>query len=162
MKNKLITAFEQRIFAKRKNHPSFRAGDTIRVAYKVQEGADKAKHRVQFFEGVVIRNRHGGVDATFTVRKIGANSIGVERVFPLYSPLVDNIEVIAAGVVRRARLYYLRDLSGKAARIRSRFHGGRKNSVVVPGSDQVAEEVVPEVAAPTPAAAAHAAKAEKK
>lgn len=148
MKNKLITAFEQRIFAKKKNHPTFRTGDTVRIAYKVQEGADKTKHRLQFFEGVVIRNRKGGVDATFTVRKIGANGIGVERVFPLYSPFVDNIEVIASGIVRRSRLYYLRDLSGKAARIRSRFHGGRKSMVMVPGADQVAETVVPETAAP--------------
>ena len=147
MKNKLISAFEQRIFAKRKKHPSFRAGDTVRVGYKVQEGADKTKFRLQSFEGLVIRNRGGDVDATFTVRKIGANGVGVERVFPLYSPFVDQIDVLASGVVRRARLYYLRDLSGKAARIRSRFHG-RKTQVIIPGADQVPEEVVPEIAAP--------------
>lgn len=151
MKNKLITAFENRIFAKRKKHPTFRAGDTVRIAYKVQEGADKTKFRTQSFEGVVIRNRHGGVDATFTVRKIGANGVGVERVFPLYSPFVDKIDVLASGIVRRSRLYYLRDLSGKSARIRSRFSGGRKGEVIVPGADQVPEDVVPETAAPAEA-----------
>src|SRR4051812_2736323 len=91
MKKKLISAFEARVFAKRKKHPTFRTGDTIRIGYKVQEGADKTKFRVQSFEGVVIRNRRGGVDASFTVRKIGANGVGVERVFPLYSPFVDKI-----------------------------------------------------------------------
>jgi large subunit ribosomal protein L19 len=135
MKNKLITAFEQRVYAKRKKHPEFRTGDTVRINYKVQEGAEKGKFRVQQFEGVVTRYKKGTAGSTFTVRKIGANGVGVERVFPLFSPYVDGIEVIASGIVRRARLYYLRDLSGKSARIRSRFHG-RKSMLEVPGSDQ--------------------------
>lgn len=150
MKNSVITAFEQRVFAKRKKHPEFRTGDTVRISYKVQEGADKAKFRTQIFEGVVTRFKKGTADSTFTVRKIGANSIGVERVFPLYSPFVDGIDVIASGIVRRARLYYLRDLSGKSARIRSRFHG-RKGALAVPGADQApVDPDTIELAPPTP------------
>lgn len=137
MKNRLISAFEQRMFAQRKQHPEFRAGDTVRVSYKIQEGADKSKFRLQSFEGVVIRHKRGTVDSSFTVRKIGANGVGVERVFPLYSPFVDNIDVLASGIVRRSRLYYLRNLAGKAARIRSRF-GGRAG-VSVPGAENVSE-----------------------
>jgi large subunit ribosomal protein L19 len=118
MKNKLITQFEQRVFKDRKQHPTFRPGDTIRVSYKIQEGADKNKFRLQQFEGVVTRYRKGTAEASFTVRKIGANGVGVERCFPLYSPFVENVDVIASGIVRRARLFYLRDLAGKAARVR--------------------------------------------
>ena len=161
MKNKLIQAFEDRVFAKRKKHPSFRSGDTIRLSYKVQEGADKTKFRTQMFEGVVIRNHRGGVAATFTVRKISANGVGVERTFPLYSPYIDKIDVLASGVVRRSRLFYLRDLSGKSARIRSRFHG-RKAMVMVPGADQVVEDVVPELSGPTEAEKKAAEKAAEK
>jgi large subunit ribosomal protein L19 len=135
MKNQLISQFEQRVFKDRKKHPSFRTGDTVRISYRIQEGADKTKFRIQQFEGVVIRYRKGTADSSFTVRKIGANGVGVERCFPLYSPYVDGVEVVASGVVRRARLFYLRDLAGKAARIRSRF-GGRGKMLVVPGSDQ--------------------------
>jgi len=135
MKNSLITAFEQRVYSQRKQHPEFRAGDTVRVMYKIQEGADKAKFRIQPFEGVVIRYRKGTVDSSFTVRKIGSNGVGVERCFPLYSPYVDSIDVVASGIVRRARLYYLRDLAGKAARIRSHFHG-RRSFIEVPGAGQ--------------------------
>lgn len=134
MKNSLITSFEKRVFASRKLHPTFRTGDTVRINYKLQEGADKTKFRIQTFEGVVIRYKKGTAESTFTVRKIGASGIGVERVFPLYSPYIDGIEVVASGIVRRARLYYLRDLAGKAARIRSRFHG-RKAMVAVPGAE---------------------------
>lgn len=144
MKNSLITAFEKRVFAQRKQHPTFRVGDTVRVNYKVQEGADKAKFRIQPFEGVVIRYRKGTAESTFTVRKIGANSIGVERNFPLYSPYVDSVDVIASGIVRRARLYYLRQLEGKAARIRSR-HYGRKSLIEIPASPSTTSaEVVAE------------------
>ena len=150
MKNKLIMQFEQRVFSNRKKHPEFRSGDTVKVNYKIQEGADKTKFRIQSFEGVVIRNRGGEPDASFTVRKIGANSVGVERTFPLYAPQVDSIDVIASGIVRRSRLYYLRDLAGKAARIRSRFHG-RRTLVAVPGADQATDEQAQaEVAPATP------------
>ncbi len=140
MKNSIITAFEQRVFKARKKHPEFRTGDTVRIMYKIQEGADKAKFRLQSFEGVVIRFRKGTADSTFTVRKIGANGVGVERCFPLYSPYLDTVDVLASGIVRRARLYYLRDLAGKAARIRSRFHG-RKTLVAIPGAENVPQDM---------------------
>lgn len=96
--------------------PEFRPGDTVRVHVKVTEGA---RERIQVFEGVVIARKHGGVNETFTVRKI-SNGVGVERIFPLHCPTVDKIEVKRLGKVRRAKLYYLRDLSGKAARIKER------------------------------------------
>ena len=94
--------------------PDFRVGDTIRVHVKIVEGE---KERIQPFEGVVIRKKRGGIRSTFTVRKI-SYGIGVERVFPLHSPRLDRIDVISHGKVRRANLFYLRGLKGKAARIR--------------------------------------------
>ncbi len=128
MRNSIITQFEQRVFKDSKTHPKFRPGDTLRVNYRIEETAKGAegekKFRLQVFEGVCIRYKKGTVDSTFTVRKIAANSVGVERVFPMHSPFVDSIEVLAGGRVRRSRLYYLRDLSGKAARIRSRRLAG--------------------------------------
>lgn len=160
MKNSTITAFEQRIFKARKQHPEFRTGDTVRISYKIQEGADKTKFRLQQFEGVVIRYRKGTADSSFTVRKIGANGVGVERCFPLYSPYVDTIDVIASGIVRRARLYYLRDLAGKAARIRSRFHG-RKTMVAIPGAENVPEDMSQVELAPAPTEEAKADEAPK-
>ncbi|MFK7824019.1 MAG: 50S ribosomal protein L19 [Oligoflexales bacterium] len=124
MKNKLITQFEERVFPKTKTHPKFRPGDTVRVNYKVEETGKSTdgekKFRIQAFEGVCIRFKKGTVNSSFTIRKVGANSVGVERIFPICSPYVDSIEVLAGGRVRRSRLYYLRELSGKAARIRSR------------------------------------------
>lgn len=159
MKNSLITSFENRLFAQRKVHPTFRTGDTIRVSYKLQEGTDKAKFRIQSYEGVVIRFKKGTVGSTFTVRKIGANGIGVERTFPLYSPHVAAVDVLASGIVRRARLFYLRDLAGKAARIRSRFHG-RKIMTAMPGAENVPEDMskVELASIPEPAAKAAPAK----
>jgi large subunit ribosomal protein L19 len=96
--------------------PEFNPGDTVRVHVRVVEGD---KHRIQVFQGVVIARRGGGTRETFTVRKI-SGSIGVERIFPLHSPNVDKLEVIRRGKVRRAKLYYLRNLRGKAARIEER------------------------------------------
>lgn len=93
--------------------PDFEAGDTIAVHTKVKEGD---KERIQVFEGVVLKRKGGGINQTFTVRKI-SNGIGVERVFPLHSPSIDKIEKLKSGKVRRAKLYYLRNLKGKAARI---------------------------------------------
>ncbi len=142
MRNSIIEAFEKRNIQKIEKLPAFRSGDTVRVYYKIQETAvieprgvkgvkgvketkdtkDK-KVRIQHFEGVVIRYKKGVVNGTFTVRKIGAGGIGVERVFPLYSPTITKVEVKARGIVRRSRLFYLRQLSGKAARIRSKFGG---------------------------------------
>lgn len=98
----------------RKDLPAFRAGDTVRVHVKIKEGD---KERIQAFEGAVIRIRKGGINSTFTVRKISFGQ-GVERIFPLHSPIIDRIEVTRAGRVRRAKLYYLRNLKGRAARIR--------------------------------------------
>lgn len=96
--------------------PDFRAGDTLRVHAKIVEGD---KERIQVFEGICIRRSSGGVRASFTVRK-NSYGVGVERTFPLHSPRIDRIEVKSRGVVRRSRLYYLRDLTGKKARIRER------------------------------------------
>ncbi|TCS79210.1 50S ribosomal protein L19 [Tepidibacillus fermentans] len=96
--------------------PEFRPGDTVRVHVKVIEGQ---RERIQVFEGVVIKRRGSNVSATFTVRKV-SYGVGVERTFPLHSPKIDKIEVIRRGKVRRAKLYYLRNLSGKAARIKER------------------------------------------
>ncbi|MBW2614573.1 MAG: 50S ribosomal protein L19 [Deltaproteobacteria bacterium] len=96
--------------------PDFRAGDTVKVHAKIREGE---KERIQIFQGVVIRKRKGNTGATFTVRKV-SYGIGVERIFPLHAPFVDKIEVLTRGKVRRSRLYYLRKLRGKAARIKER------------------------------------------
>jgi len=112
--NKVMNAVSEYI---REDLPNFRSGDTINVGVKVIEGA---KSRVQNFEGVVIaKSSGGGLDKTFTVRKI-SNGVGVERIFPLNSPNIESIKVLKKGKVRRAKLYYLRDLKGKAARIKER------------------------------------------
>lgn len=100
----------------RKDLPNLEIGDTVRVHTKIKEGE---KERIQVFEGVVIRWKKGGLRSTFTVRKV-SHGVGVERIFPLHTPSIDKIEVKSHGQVRRARLYYLRNLSGKAARIKER------------------------------------------
>ncbi|VAX22216.1 LSU ribosomal protein L19p [hydrothermal vent metagenome] len=97
--------------------PEFNIGETVRVHMRVIEGE---KERIQVVEGVVIAKKHGGVRETFTVRKV-SSGIGVERIFPLHSPRVEKVEVVRAGKVRRAKLYYLRNLKGKAARLAERF-----------------------------------------
>lgn len=94
--------------------PDFRVGDTVKVHVKIVEGE---KERVQLFEGVVIRKKSGGIRSTFTVRKI-SYGVGVERIFPTHSPRIDRIDILSRGKVRRAKLFYLRGLKGKAARIR--------------------------------------------
>ena len=114
MKNRYIESFEQAQIASKKI-PEFRAGDTVRVAVNIKEGD---KTRIQNFEGVCISIRGEGTGKTFIVRKIGANNVGVERIFPLYSDSIEGIEVVRRGRVRRAKLYYLRNLRGKAARIK--------------------------------------------
>lgn len=96
--------------------PDFKPGDTVRVHARIKEGE---KERIQVFQGVVIRKRKGNTGATFTVRKV-SYGIGVERIFPLHSPVIDKIEVVTKGKVRRGRLYYLRNLRGKAARIKEK------------------------------------------
>ena len=114
MKNRYIASFEAAQIAE-KEIPQFRAGDTVRLGVEIKEGEKK---RVQTFEGVVIARSGNGIDATFTVRKIGANSVGVERIFPLYSESLKTFDVIRRGKVRRAKLHYLRGLTGKKARIK--------------------------------------------
>ena len=108
-----------------RDFPSFRVGDTVRVHVRIVEGD---KERVQAFEGVVIRRRRGGNRASFTVRKV-SYGVGVERTFPVYSPRVEQVEILSRGRVRRSRLYYLRQRAGKAARIRERVRADkvRKN-----------------------------------
>ena len=114
MRNKYIESFEKAQL-EGKNVPEFRAGDTLRVAVRIKEGD---KTRVQNYEGLCIAIRGQGTGRTFIVRKIGANSVGVERIFPLYSESIESIEVLRRGRVRRAKLFYLRELKGKAARIK--------------------------------------------
>jgi large subunit ribosomal protein L19 len=96
--------------------PEFTPGDTVKVHVKIKEGE---KERIQVFQGVVISKRKGTTNATFTVRKV-SYGVGVERVFPMHSPIIDKIEVVTRGRVRRAKIYYLRKLRGKAARIKER------------------------------------------
>ena len=97
--------------------PGFEAGDTVRVHVRVVEGE---KERIQLFEGVVIQRRGSGIHATFTVRKISTGGVGVERIFPLHTPRIAKIEVLRRGKVRRSKIYYLRNLRGRAARITER------------------------------------------
>ncbi|MBP3897298.1 MAG: 50S ribosomal protein L19 [Mogibacterium sp.] len=100
---------------KRDDIPQFNVGDTLRVHVKIVEGQ---RERIQVFEGYVLKRQHGGVNETFTVRKL-SNGIGVEKTFPLHSPRIDKIEVVKKGKVRRAKLNYMRQRTGKAARIKS-------------------------------------------
>lgn len=104
----------------RQDVPGFTSGDTVRVYVRIREGD---KERLQAFEGVVIARKHGGLRETFTVRKVSFG-IGVERIFPIHSPVIEKIDVIKRGRVRRAKLYYLRNLRGKAARVRERDYYG--------------------------------------
>lgn len=112
---------QQLINAVKKNYmkndvPEFRAGDTVRVHVRIKEGE---KERIQIFEGLVIYRHGGGISATFTVRKI-SSGVGVEKIFPVHSPMIAKIEVVRLGKVRRAKLSYIRSLSAKAARIKER------------------------------------------
>ena len=100
----------------RTDHPNFRPGDTVKVHVKVVEGN---RSRIQVFQGVVIRRHGGGVRETFTVRKVSFG-VGVERTFPVHTPIVDHVELVSRGDVRRAKLYYLRDLRGKKAKIKEK------------------------------------------
>ncbi|HET9014794.1 MAG TPA: 50S ribosomal protein L19 [Thermomicrobiaceae bacterium] len=111
----VIRSLEQEYF--RDDIPDFGPGDTVRVHVKVVEGT---RERVQPFEGLVISRRGGGINENFTVRRIASHGIGVERTFPLHAPRIDRIEILRHGKVRRAKLYYLRGLTGRAARIKER------------------------------------------
>ncbi len=114
MRNKYIEQFEQAQIAQ-KQIPDFKAGDTVRLAVEIKEGD---KTRIQNYEGVCISKKGQGTATTITVRKIGANGVGIERIFPIYTDSIKEIKVIRRGRVRRAKLYYLRNLAGKAARIK--------------------------------------------
>lgn len=129
----------------KKSVPDFQSGDTVKVHTKIIEGN---KERIQIFQGIVTKRHRGNLaDATFTVRKVSYN-IGVERTFPLHSPRVEKIEVVSQGEVRRARLYYLRDLQGKAAKIKSQIAGdmeeialqGLESEEAAPASEAGTEE----------------------
>lgn len=111
-----IMNFVEEQFSKKTEYPAFKPGDTITVHYKIKEGN---KERIQQFQGVVIRRSGEGTKETFTVRKMSGN-VGVERIFPLVSPFIDKIEVNKKGMVRRSRIFYLRDLTGKKARIKEK------------------------------------------
>jgi large subunit ribosomal protein L19 len=111
-----LLEFAQEQLVPKNKLPQFKAGDTVTVHYKIKEGD---KERVQQYQGVVLQRRGVDVLESFTVRKI-SNGVGVERIFPVYSPYIDKIEVNKKGVVRRARIFYLRELTGKAARIREK------------------------------------------
>ena len=100
----------------RQDHPEFRAGDSVKVHIRIIEGN---KERIQIFQGVVIKRKHGMMDASYTVRKV-SHGVGVEKTFALHNPRIEKIELVTRGRVRRSRLYYLRELRGKAARIRER------------------------------------------
>jgi large subunit ribosomal protein L19 len=115
MSQQILTELAQRQY--KQDIPEFRVGDTVRVGVKVVEGS---RERIQEFEGVVIRRRSGGINENFTVRRIASHGIGVERTFLLHAPRLDSIKVMRRGKVRRAKLYYLRGLTGKAARIKER------------------------------------------
>ena len=110
----LVKFVEEQVIAKNE-FPSFKSGDTVSVHYKIREGN---KERIQIYQGVVIQRNSAGANETFTVRKM-SNSIGVERIFPINSPNIEKVEVNSYGKVRRAKLFYLRALTGKAARIKS-------------------------------------------
>jgi len=114
MRNKYIENFEAAQVAS-KEIPQFRAGDTLRLAVTIKEGD---KTRTQSYEGVCIAKRGQGTGQTITVRKIGANGVGIERIFPLYTDSISEVKVLRRGRVRRAKLFYLRDLAGKKARIK--------------------------------------------
>lgn len=115
--NKLTKETIAHIGTADRGFPEFNVGDTIAVSQRIKEGE---KERIQIFEGDVIARNNHGISSTFTVRKIGANSVPVERIFPHYSPLVESVKVIRRGDVRRAKLYYLRDRVGKAGRVKEK------------------------------------------
>jgi large subunit ribosomal protein L19 len=113
----LLLDFAKKQLTPEVKHPDFKAGDTITVHYKIKEGE---KERTQLFTGVIIQRKNERATASFTVRKM-SNGVGVERIFPLASPFIEKIEIGKVGMVRRAKLFYLRDRTGKAARIREKL-----------------------------------------
>ncbi len=149
--NSIIEKIEQSYL--KKDVPPFRVGDLVRVDVKIVEGESE---RVQTFEGIVIRKRGHGVGATFTVRKVSFG-VGVERTFSLHAPRVEKIQVVRSGKVRRAKLYYLRDLSGKAARIEEEESGETAKSSPETAPASGAKEAKPAPAPEKPAQSLHPA-----
>jgi ribosomal protein L19 len=131
----------------RKDIPQFRAGDELKIHVRVIEGS---KSRIQVFQGIVIRRQGDGVRETFTIRKV-SYGVGVERTFPVHTPVIEKIELVKKGDVRRAKLYYLRDLRGKAAKIREKRDGieGYGDGILSTPVAEVIEETVVEVSEPT-------------
>jgi large subunit ribosomal protein L19 len=140
-----IETIEQRQL--RKGRPRFKAGDTVRVHFRVIEGT---RSRLQVFEGIVIKRQGAGVRETFTVRK-QSFGVGVERTFPLHSPKVEKIEVVQIGDVSRAKLYYLREKVGRKARVRAKQYGGKVVSDDVDDTAEEASEEAPEAESEAPA-----------
>ena len=118
----LIKIAEQAFAGEKREFPEFKAGDTVTVTYKIKEGD---KERLQKFRGVIIQRRGAGATETFTIRKV-SNGVGVERIFPFASPFIQSIELEKVGKVRRARIFYLRNLTGKKARIKEKTFSGKK------------------------------------
>ena len=118
----LIKIAEQAFAGEKREYPEFKAGDTVTVTYKIKEGD---KERLQKFRGVIIQRRGAGSTETFTIRKV-SNGVGVERIFPFASPFIESIVVEKHGKVRRARIFYLRNLTGKKARIKERTYSSHK------------------------------------
>lgn len=119
----------------KRDFPSFKVGDTIAVATRIKEGD---KERIQTFEGDVIADHRHGISSTFMVRKIGANGVAVERIFPYYSPKIESIKIVRIGKVRRAKLYYVRDRIGKAARIKEKVLTKKEKQVKEKAKEQQA------------------------
>ena len=139
--NNLVEIFEKKQIAKltsKKNIPTFRSGDTLKVTIKIVEGE---RSRLQVFEGVCIARKNNSVNSKFTVRKV-SHGEGVERVFPLFSPIIDKIEVIKKGDVKRAKLYYLRKRTGKSSRIADRDRGEEADQYVMTDNQEpMADEI---------------------
>ena len=139
--NNLVEKFEKKQIAKltsKKNIPTFRAGDTLRVTIKIVEGE---RSRLQVYEGVCIARKNNSINSKFTVRKV-SHGEGVERVFPLFSPIIDKIEVIKKGDVKRAKLYYLRKRTGKSSRIADRDRGEEADQYVMTDSQEpISDEI---------------------
>lgn len=144
MVSEIIRTIEEEQF--KASIPYFGPGDTVRVHAKVVEGN---RERIQVFEGVVIRRRGGGINENFTVRRTASHGIGVERTFLIHSPRIDKIEVVRHGKVRRAKLYYLRDRTGKAARIQERRRPARMTAPTLSPAAAAAAAVVDEPAVET-------------
>ena len=139
--NNLVEKFEKKQISKltsKKNIPTFRAGDTLRVTIKIAEGE---RSRLQVYEGLCISRKNNSINSKFTVRKI-SHGEGVERVFPLFSPIIDKIEVIKKGDVKRAKLYYLRKRTGKSSRIADRDRGEEADQYVMTDSQEpISDEI---------------------